>query len=138
MLMFFVLYVCIYLGYYFWFCVFCFFKQKTAYEMRISDWSSDVCSSDLADLLALRGDDPYLQGLDNDLRELLLSWFDTGFLDLRAIDWNSPASLLEKLVAYEAVHRSEERRVGKECVSTCRSRWSPYHYNKKEKNKSIS
>src|SRR3546814_7531011 len=84
MLMFFVLYVCIYLGYYFWFCVFCFFKQKTAYEMRISDWSSDVCSSDLADLLALRSDDPYLQGLDNDLRELLLSWFDTGFLDLRA------------------------------------------------------
>src|SRR3546814_8579527 len=57
-----------------------------------------------ADLLALRSDDPYLQGLDNDLRELLLSWFDTGFLDLRAIDWNSPASLLEKLVAYEAVH----------------------------------
>ncbi len=57
-----------------------------------------------ADLLALRSDDPYLQGLDNDLRELLLSWFDTGFLDLRAIDWDSPASLLEKLVAYEAVH----------------------------------
>ena len=57
-----------------------------------------------ADLLALRSQDPYLQGLDNDLRELLLSWFDTGFLDLRAIDWDSPASLLEKLVAYEAVH----------------------------------
>jgi malonyl-CoA decarboxylase len=57
-----------------------------------------------ADLLALRSDDPYLRGLDNDLRELLLSWFDTGFLDLRAIDWHSPASLLEKLVAYEAVH----------------------------------
>jgi malonyl-CoA decarboxylase len=58
-----------------------------------------------ADLLALRSDDAYLQGLDNDLRELLLSWFDTGFLDLRAIDWDSPASLLEKLVAYEAVHQ---------------------------------
>ncbi len=57
-----------------------------------------------ADLLALRSEDPYLQGLDDDLRELLLSWFDTGFLDLRAIDWDSPASLLEKLVAYEAVH----------------------------------
>lgn len=57
-----------------------------------------------ADLLALRSDDPYLQGLDDDLRELLLSWFDTGFLDLRGIDWDSPASLLEKLVAYEAVH----------------------------------
>jgi len=63
------------------------------------------CLVDLrADLLALHSDDPYLQGLDNDLRELLLSWFDTGFLDLRAIDWDSPASLLEKLVAYEAVH----------------------------------
>jgi len=58
-----------------------------------------------ADLLALRSDDPYLLGLDNDLRDLLLSWFDTGFLDLRAIDWDSPASLLEKLVAYEAVHQ---------------------------------
>jgi malonyl-CoA decarboxylase len=58
-----------------------------------------------ADILALRSDDPYLKGLDDDLRELLLSWFDTGFLDLRAIDWNSPASLLEKLVAYEAVHQ---------------------------------
>lgn len=57
-----------------------------------------------ADLLALGSDDPYLQGLDDDLRDLLLSWFDTGFLDLRAIDWDSPASLLEKLVAYEAVH----------------------------------
>ncbi len=58
-----------------------------------------------ADLLALRSQDPYLQGLDSDLRQLLLSWFDTGFLDLRAIDWDSPASLLEKLVAYEAVHQ---------------------------------
>jgi len=57
-----------------------------------------------ADLLALRSDDPYLQSLDDDLRSLLLSWFDTGFLDLRSIDWDSPASLLEKLVAYEAVH----------------------------------
>src|SRR3546814_3187656 len=40
------------------FCYFCwcfFFKQKTAYEMRISDWSSDVCSSDLADLISLLG-----------------------------------------------------------------------------------
>ncbi len=58
-----------------------------------------------ADLLALRSQDPYLQGLDSDLRQLLLSWFDTGFLDLRAIDWDSPASLLEKLVACEAVHQ---------------------------------
>src|SRR3546814_975500 len=40
------------------FCVFFFFKQKTAYEMRISDWSSDVCSSDLSPRLAARGDGP--------------------------------------------------------------------------------
>src|SRR3546814_2083747 len=38
-------------------CVFFFFKQKTAYEMRISDWSSDVCSSDLADAVPLAGDE---------------------------------------------------------------------------------
>src|SRR3546814_4944859 len=73
-----------------------FFKQKTAYELRISDWSSDVCSSDLMDWQTLVGrrakKDPIDQG----------GWhiFHT---------------------------RSEERRVGKECVSTCRSRWSPYH-----------
>src|SRR3546814_4616810 len=80
------------------FIFFFFFKQKTAYEMRISDWSSDVCSSDLPrvpvrDLGAGRGAFP---------RVVLL-----------------PAQLRG--------HRSEERRVGKECVSTCRSRWSPYH-----------
>ncbi len=57
-----------------------------------------------ADLLALRSDEPDLKGLDRDLRTLLTSWFDVGFLDLRAITWDSPASLLEKLIAYEAVH----------------------------------
>src|SRR3546814_20965287 len=75
-----------------------------------------------ADLLALRSDDPYLQGLDDDLRELLLSWFDTGFLDLRAIDWTSPASLLEKLVAYEGVHEITSK-TGR---AACRTRVSLY------------
>jgi malonyl-CoA decarboxylase len=56
------------------------------------------------DLLAVVGEDPQLKGLERDLRELLESWFDVGFLDLRAITWDSPASLLEKLIAYEAVH----------------------------------
>ena len=45
-----------------------------------------------------------LAALDSDLRGLLASWFDLGFLDLARIDWSSPAALLEKLVAYEAVH----------------------------------
>src|SRR3546814_16072223 len=41
---------------------------------------------------------------------------------------------LESILYYPAIVRSEERRVGKECVSTCKSRWSPYHYNKKHIN----
>ena len=62
----------------------------------------------LVDLRALlltktRGD-KQLAALDSDLRGLLASWFDLGFLDLARIDWSSPASLLEKLVSYEAVH----------------------------------
>src|SRR3546814_10884635 len=80
-------------------CVsFFFFKQKTAYEMRISDWSSDVCSSDLM---------YFVQRLENAARRCF-------------------ALVAELLPGYLAI-RSEERRVGKECVSTCRSRWSPYH-----------
>ena len=57
-----------------------------------------------ADLLANLGDDPALKALDADLKALLVSWFDVGFLDLQQITWQSPASLLEKLIAYEAVH----------------------------------
>src|SRR3546814_10879456 len=75
------------------------FKQKTAYEMRISDWSSDVCSSDLS-CKARAGS------------SATRSW-------LRAGTRTEASS--------RARTRSEERRVGKECVSTCRSRWSPYH-----------
>ena len=55
-------------------------------------------------LLKIRGDDKRLSALDGDLRGLLAAWFDIGFLELQRIDWNSPAALLEKLVAYEAVH----------------------------------
>src|SRR3546814_3187980 len=80
---------------------FFFFKQKTAYEMRISDWSSDVCSSDL---------DQRRQGF--------------GYDDFRRRGWRHQ-QLIEG--SQFALTRSEERRVGKECVSTCRSRWSPYH-----------
>src|SRR3546814_3836910 len=78
--------------------VFFFFKQKTAYEMRISDWSSDVCSSDLSKKPWPR---PTPKALPSARRSMPLA---------------TPGHA-----------RSEERRVGKECVSTCRSRWSPYH-----------
>src|SRR3546814_7870692 len=84
---------------------FFFFKQKTAYEMRISDLSSDVCSSDLRARSGpwRRSCAPHIcrrhrrHAAESNGRRPSPNW------------------------------RSEERRVGKECVSTCRSRWSPYH-----------
>jgi len=57
-----------------------------------------------AELIELAGDDLALRGLAADLRELLADWFDIGFLELKRISWDSPAALLEKLIAYEAVH----------------------------------
>jgi len=57
-----------------------------------------------ADLLSFGLDTPERRALDTDFRRLLISWFDIGFLDLRAITWDSPAVLLEKLIRYEAVH----------------------------------
>jgi len=55
-------------------------------------------------LLAMLRAHPELAPLDADLRHLLASWFNRGFLELRRIDWNTPAAILEKLMAYEAVH----------------------------------
>src|SRR3546814_1075112 len=109
------------MSYCYYFHLFFFFKQKTAYEMRISDWSSDVCSSDLRPhwLKRLKSSNIRIQLWENIIRivkaiELLHA---QGLLH-RHLDANS---ILTK------VSRSEESRVGKECVSTCRSRWSPYH-----------
>src|SRR3546814_3141868 len=86
--------------------LFFFFKQKTAYEMRISDWSSDVCSSDLAFVGSSHWSVSIGAGP-------AVGWFPLG--------WREP------FFQWYRTSRSEERRVGKECVSTCRSRWSPYH-----------
>src|SRR3546814_6609494 len=93
-----------------------FFKQKTAYEMRISDWSSDVCSSDLPVQRHAR------RRLEEE-RQLL------GVALSREVDVPCRIAAVARRHAgddFDGV-RSEERRVGKECVSTCRSRWSPYH-----------
>ncbi len=57
------------------------------------------------ELIELKKDHPELATLERDLKELLCSWFDIGFLELKSINWNSPASLLEKLGRYEAVHK---------------------------------
>src|SRR3546814_11237673 len=99
--------------------------------MRISDWSSDVCSSDLervaaagtGSLAALRleqiaGFRALVDGSADHLSGLTAPDPATVRIEL-----TSPMSILPQLLA----SRSEERRVGKECVSTCRSRWSPSH-----------
>lgn len=57
-----------------------------------------------ADLLRLARKDPSLSALDLDFRHLFASWFNRGFLVLRPISWESPAHILEKIIAYEAVH----------------------------------
>ncbi|MDG2304778.1 MAG: malonyl-CoA decarboxylase [Candidatus Binatia bacterium] len=57
-----------------------------------------------ADLLSIASQSPELGGLDEDLKKLLVSWLDFGFLELTRLTWRSPALLLEKLIAYEAVH----------------------------------
>ncbi|PHR84623.1 MAG: malonyl-CoA decarboxylase [Colwellia sp.] len=57
-----------------------------------------------AELITLKNDDPAFAALEGDLKRLLISWFDIGFLTLDCITWDSPASLLEKLITYESVH----------------------------------
>ncbi|MFN7004271.1 MAG: malonyl-CoA decarboxylase domain-containing protein [Roseinatronobacter sp.] len=56
------------------------------------------------DLLVAIRDDPALAPVDQDFAHLLASWFNRGFLTMRRIDWNSPAAILEKIMAYESVH----------------------------------
>src|SRR3546814_14471738 len=112
--------------------------------MRISDWSSDVCSSDLADIAHVmmglnavkgisigagfdcvaqrgseHGDEITPTGFSGNNAGGILGGISTG----QAIT----VSLAIKPTSSIRIERSEERRVGKECVSPCRSRWSPYH-----------
>src|SRR3546814_11932467 len=127
--------------------------------MRISDWSSDVCSSDLKIISCRSGSldgMPILKGLtgasrndqvdavvaklkgmpksrpqrDKTLRAMISAWFGKS-LDESALDRIIKELSLRGFIAVNGVKlqysRSEERRVGKECVSTCRSRWQPYH-----------
>lgn len=59
------------------------------------------------DLLEAMRDDPALSAIDADFAHLLASWFNRGFLSMRRIDWNAPAAILEKLMAYESVHQMQ-------------------------------
>src|SRR3546814_10433251 len=96
--------------------LFFFFKQKTAYEMRISDWSSDVCSSDL-----IVGNTAAAK------LKLPLRLTSTTRENSAAVVSASTLLMMMPAELIASCGRSEERRVGKECVSTCRSRGSPYH-----------
>src|SRR3546814_15311341 len=97
--------------------------------MRISDWSSDVCSSDLNSLGAIAS---FVRTDPDRARELLLEFADfTRYSFRRHGEYTTLAEELRSVERYLLLEqarfgRSEERRVGKECVSTCSSRWSPY------------
>src|SRR3546814_4112788 len=103
--------------------------------MRISDWSSDVCSSDLQ-IHQLSGGqkqriaiarcmvlDPDVLLLDEPLGALDLKLREAMKIELKLLQHQFDTTFV--YITHD--QRSEERRVGKECVSTCRSRWSPYH-----------
>src|SRR3546814_11087853 len=97
--------------------------------MRISDWSSDVCSSDLWEITRPGHVFPlrYREG-----GVLVRRGHTEAAVDLAKLAGLTPAGVLVEVVNDDgtmkrAPERSEERRVGKEGVSTCRSRWSPYH-----------
>src|SRR3546814_4139226 len=109
--------------------LFFFFKQKTAYEMRISDWSSDVCSSDLCLVEAVGLSLQIAIGLREAITLMQVVAPGRTVITLGPqlrIGDVARQRPFERAIALAGV-RSEERRVGKECVSPCRSRWSPYH-----------
>src|SRR3546814_12147003 len=99
--------------------------------MRISDWSSDVCSSDLHH----RADRAQRQrtGTGDERRDVQF-YALVGVVDRLVQELAAIIGVARKPVVCQVCiqPRSEERRVGKECVSTCRSRWSSYHYKKKK------
>src|SRR3546814_11760572 len=105
--------------------------------MRISDWSSDVCSSDLSGATAdLASGAVEVGGIK--VLAARLEGFDAKALR-EAVD-RLKQQLGDTVVVLAGASggmadlvRSEARRVGKECVRTCRSRWSPEHYKKKHK-----
>src|SRR3546814_16731036 len=100
--------------------------------MRISDWSSDVCSSDLHYTMNRLGQALVASGRPDEaislLKRTLKLATDAGHRDqayvLLVLDNLAGAYLLNHVL--DAAERSEERRVGTECVRTCSSRWSPY------------
>src|SRR3546814_16912085 len=97
--------------------------------MRISDWSSDVCSSDLGNVennATVTGTPPFDPADPTQPGEPITPVPSTPDTDNPGTP-GDPGVPTEVVVPADPALRSEERRVGKECVSTCRTRWSPYH-----------
>src|SRR3546814_11117387 len=123
----------------------CFLKQNTAYEMRSSDGSSDGCSSDLVVGPLRRLEMP--EGKKEYLYSVYQGPLGNEALKEKAREIGAKIKFDREVGAYELVTeglakkdvtRAEESRVGKECVSTCRSRWTPYHYKKNNVNNIIN
>src|SRR3546814_18932532 len=111
--------------------VFFFFKQKTAYEMRISDWSSDVCSSDLTGMTAYEimlseSQERMLMIIRTESEAEARAVFDKWDLDFAVIGEVTETGRIV-LPKDGAVQRSEESRVGEECGSRGRYRCEPTH-----------
>ena len=79
-------------------------RQELLRRMNMASGGTGALIAMRSELTTHLHSEPELRLLDADLRHLFASWFNRGFLELRRIDWRSPAAVLEKLIAYEAVH----------------------------------
>jgi malonyl-CoA decarboxylase len=79
-------------------------RQELLRRINMAPGGTGALIAMRSEITAHLRDEPELKLLDADLRHLFASWFNRGFLELRRIDWQSPAAVLEKLIAYEAVH----------------------------------
>jgi malonyl-CoA decarboxylase len=79
-------------------------RQELLRRMNMAPGGTGALIAMRSEISSCLRDEPELKLLDADLKHLFASWFNCGFLELRRIDWQSPAAVLEKLIAYEAVH----------------------------------
>ena len=79
-------------------------RQELLRRMNMSPGGTAMLVAMRKEFLPQLRENPELKPLDSDLRHLFASWFNRGFLELRRIDWQTPAAILEKLITYEAVH----------------------------------
>src|SRR5262245_46524899 len=79
-------------------------RQELIRRINVAPGGTALLIGMRAELLRAIRTHPELQPLEQDLHHLFVSWFNRGFLELRRIDWNTSAAVLEKLIAYEAVH----------------------------------